>query len=109
MLAKYRSYLREIEGSTECVLCAKESLKQFTHWRIVQNRFPYDLIAETHHMLIPNRHVVEDDLTVEELVEIKLIKQGIINETYDWMLEPTHKNKSMPAHFHLHLLVGKVS
>jgi len=58
-------------------------------------------------MLIPNRHVSEGNLTKEESQELQDIKGSYINTEYDWIIEPTHKNKSIPGHFHLHLIVGK--
>jgi hypothetical protein len=58
-------------------------------------------------MLVPIRHTTEADLTVNEIMELAGIKSQIIAEEYDWIIEPTPKNKSIPDHFHLHLIVGK--
>ena len=46
----------------------------FGYWKIVTNAFPYDLIAGRHDMILPLRHVTENELTEEELVELKEIK-----------------------------------
>ena len=71
------------------------------------NSFPYDLIASTHHMIVPLRHVVEAELSAEELREFAVIKREVVDVGYDNIIEATTKNKSLPAHFHLHLIVGK--
>jgi len=104
---RYREYLKNETSESSCSLCDKESIKDFQFWRLVENSFPYDQIAKTHHMLVPVRHVPEDGLTVDELAELKMIKGVFINAAYDWIIEATYKNKSIPDHFHLHLIVGK--
>ena len=104
---KYQEYLKNTAASGVCSLCGKDALKVFAHWRIVDNSFPYDQIAKVHEMLVPNRHCTEPELTEEELGELRQIKAEFVNSNYDWILEATTKNKSVPGHFHLHLLVGK--
>jgi diadenosine tetraphosphate (Ap4A) HIT family hydrolase len=87
-------------------LCEKVSIQSFTYWKITENSFPYDQIAKTHHMLVPLRHVIEDELSKDELAEFKTIKAEHVSE-YDWIIEATAKNKSIPNHFHLHFIVGR--
>ena len=106
---KYAGFLKVGDSVRTCALCAKKSKKEFTSWRIVKNNFPYDLIAQDHDMLIPRRHVTEDTLTSEEKNELLIIKRDILVADYDWLIEPTSKHKSIPDHFHLHLIVGKES
>ncbi len=89
-----------------CVLCEAETIKTFTHWKVIPNLFPYDLIAETHHMLIPLRHVKETDLTDAEKRELADIKSDYVHQ-YDYIIETTNKTKSIPEHFHLHLIIAK--
>lgn len=103
---KYKEYLQS-EKSDVCPLCEKAAIKSFIYWKVTENNFPYDKIAKTHHMLVPLRHVAEEQLSLEELVELKKIKAEFVSPDYDWMLEATNKNKSIPGHFHLHLIVGK--
>ncbi len=91
----------------KCPLCRIEPIKQFVYWKVIPNEYPYDLIAETHHMVVPLRHVAEAELTEEEKKELYQIKNSYINEHYEYVLEATHKQKSVPAHFHLHLMVIK--
>lgn len=90
-----------------CVLCKMEPIKEFKHWKIIKNDFPYDKIAKTHHMIIPVRCVEESGLTDEELKELKEIKHNYLFPTYEWILEATEKKKSVPGHFHLHLIISK--
>lgn len=107
MKKKFAEYRENSKGDIECQLCIKPSLNDFTHWRIVENSFPYDLIAKEHQMIVPRRHVPESGLIKEELDEFMKIKEEFINSHFDYIIEATPKNKSIPEHFHLHLIVGK--
>lgn len=104
---KYKEYLKTMSPDGSCPLCEKDPLQLFAYWKIIENSFPYDLVADTHHMIAPLRHVVEEDLNQAELKELKEIKAGMIQSTYDYIIEGTQKMKSLPGHFHLHLLIGK--
>ena len=90
-----------------CPLCVAESTLLFTYWKIIPNTFPYSAVSVKHDMIVPLRHVKEHELTPEELAEFHTLKDGYINDNYQYLLESTHKNKSVPAHFHPHLLIGK--
>jgi len=103
---KYQEYLKTQESSTSCPLCDKKPIKDFNFWIVAENSFPYDRIAKTHHLLLPKRHVSEKELTGEELEELASIKESHINTEYDWIIEATRKNKSIPDHFHLHLIIA---
>lgn len=102
---KYQEYLKTEKSS--CPLCEKKPLQEFGFWNIVENSFPYDKIAATHHMLVLRRHAPQKELSAEELREIDAIRSSHIESTYEWIVEPTHKNKSIPSHAHLHLIIGK--
>ncbi len=88
-----------------CPLCRNTPLEQFTYWKVIVNDFPYDKVAEKHHMLVPLRHVTEGELTEEEKQELQTIKPTYLNDNYQFIIEATHKTKSVPEHFHLHLIV----
>lgn len=108
----YNDYISRIgDGLLEraCPLCADDRtiVAEFKLWRITENRFPYDRITTLHHMLIPKRHVTENELTSEELTEFKHIKETELNENYTFIMEALPKQKSIPTHFHLHLIVPK--
>lgn len=105
----YREHARNRSADAECPLCSEPTLVEFTHWRILNNKFPYDLIAQTHHMLVTKRHVSDANLSVEERDELLQIKMLPAIQEYHWIIEPTFRNKTIPQHTHLHLVVGKPS
>ena len=90
-----------------CRLCEAPSLKDFERWKIIRNDFPYDLIAQVHDMIVPKRHVKESNLSEEEKKEYGEIKATYVENEYEFIMEPTLKLKSIPEHFHLHLVVVK--
>lgn len=112
------SYLRKIEthllyeehknkkrqlGDSRCGLCLDEPIKQFKYWKIIDNKFPYDEVAEAGHMLVPLNHLEEKNISKKAWDEYKEIKK-YLDQEYDMIIENTTKNKSIPSHFHLHLL-----
>lgn len=104
---KYQKYLKN-NKNTKCPLCYRVRLKTFKYWKLIKNNFPYDKIAKKHHMIVPIRHTTEDGLTPKEILEYKKIKKNFINKSdYTTIMEATHKTKSLPNHFHLHLIVIK--
>lgn len=108
MNALYATEKETDEFRTGCALCTCEPERTYEHWKIVRNKFPYDLIADEHVMLVPNRHVLEQELTPEEIAEFQAIKHSDeIQHTYDNFIESTHRSRSIPPHFHLHLMILK--
>src|SRR3989344_7686558 len=95
---EYQQYVREGNLANGCKLCDKQGFRTFNHWKIVANDFPYDRIAKTHDMIVSIRHVGEDGLSREELEEFKKIKEEHIFATYEYIVEPVHKKKSIPGH-----------
>jgi len=102
---RYMEYFKN-EYDGHCIYCAKELLiKEYEHWVIIDNKFPYDKIYGKHHQLAPKRHVeFEYELTEEERAE----KHVIINKyevgNYEAMRENFPDGKSLPEHLHYHLL-----
>jgi hypothetical protein len=103
---EYRKYKETKAVDSPCVLCSQEPIQTFKYWKITKNDFPYDLIAETHHMISPIRHAKELELTEEEKSELLEIKANSLN-FYDAILESTPRMKTVPAHHHLHIFVTK--
>jgi hypothetical protein len=66
------------------------------------------MIATTHDMIMPKRHCHEDQLTVDELAELRTIKRTFINTQYEFINESVSKTSSIPAHYHLHLMVARI-
>lgn len=58
-------------------------------------------------MIIPKRHVVETELTREEKQELIELKHDALNKQYMYIFEALPGRKSIPEHFHLHLIVAK--
>jgi hypothetical protein len=110
MHEKYHRYKKTHFKEGVCNLCNKTraaTIKNFKYWRIVKNIFPWDRIARTHHMIIPKRHVVYEDLSRAEKKELDKLRSSYINKHYWVMAEATHRKKSIPGHHHIHLLVLK--
>jgi len=101
----YQIRVKSGELKQSCPLCDREALQKFIYWKIIKNNFPYDRIASVHDMIVPLRHIKESGLSAEEKNELSKIKHGYINSTYDFLLESTTKVRSIPAHFHIHLVV----
>ncbi|KKS04308.1 MAG: hypothetical protein UU82_C0011G0009 [Candidatus Nomurabacteria bacterium GW2011_GWC2_41_8] len=93
-----------------CNLCNKKktkSLKEFRYWRIINNLFPYDRIAKINHIILPKRHTAEKKLTKAEKKEFEIIKSRYIEQKYEFLIETVNKQKSIPGHFHIHLIIIK--
>jgi hypothetical protein len=103
---RYRVHCESGVMNDGCVLCSAAALKTFTYWKIIDNDFPYDLIASTHHMLVPLRHAREQELTEAEWAEFFDIKHSAL-QSYELLMESTEREKSVPAHHHVHLIVGR--
>jgi len=104
---KYKKHIAEGKLNDGCNLCKAPSIIEFESLRIIDNSFPYDKIATTHHMVISKAHKNEESLSDTEKAELTKLKKGYLNENYEWLFEPLPKKKSIPEHFHLHLIVGK--
>ena len=105
--ATYDAYRAAGNLDKNCVLCDCQPINEFEHWRIIRNIFPYDKIAKSHDMIVPKRHVTELNLSEGEMAELRNIKETYLHTNYDFIIEPTYKMKSIPQHFHLHLIVAR--
>jgi hypothetical protein len=104
---KYEAVLAGRTGADPCVLCAGVPLREFVHWKIMRNDFPYDLVANRHDMLVPKRHVIEAEVSPEEWAEYWSIKRTVFEDEYDYLLEGASRTRSIPLHFHIHLITLK--
>jgi len=84
----------------------KDAIEVFDHWMIIPNDFPYDAVSIQHDMLFTRRPAVFDWdlLNQEELKELSLLKKTHIAESYDVFYENLPKGRTVPGHFHIHLL-----
>jgi diadenosine tetraphosphate (Ap4A) HIT family hydrolase len=105
------AYVAVIESghlTSGCPLCKSKTLAEFTYWRLVENDFPYDRVAEVHHMIIPMRHTSGEDLSGEEESELShLLKTDLNTRGYNYFMQSLPSNMSIPAHLHYHLIKAK--
>ncbi|OGG41758.1 hypothetical protein A2837_00895 [Candidatus Kaiserbacteria bacterium RIFCSPHIGHO2_01_FULL_46_22] len=106
MVVRYDDYKKTAAFLSRCVLCNKSALQDFKYWRITKNDFPYDRIAKVHDMIIPLRHTNEAGLTADETAELLMIKQQYLQD-YEYIIEAAETRRSIPEHFHLHLIQSK--
>ncbi|MBC7836926.1 hypothetical protein H7X87_04090 [Acetobacteraceae bacterium] len=107
MAAVYDAFIAQGGLAGACPLCVAPTLATFKYWKIMNNKFPYDKVATMHHMLVPLQHVTEASVSREAWMEYQELKKGILNQDYEFLVEATTKKKSIPAHFHIHLLVAQ--
>lgn len=91
-----------IDGCRLCVDSA--TLTEFTHWRLMPNRFPYDRYFEVSHMLVSKRHTSETGLNTDEQAELRHLKQSALGKGYDVIFENLPKQQSIPHHVHFHII-----
>lgn len=100
------------KNSGECFMCDLDYVvivKEFNHWVVIENNYPYDTVASTHHLLIPKRHFpFIDNATPDELDELYQLKHQFDKEAfYDCFIENFSVGKSQPQHIHYHLVTWK--
>jgi hypothetical protein len=81
-------------------------LREFEHWIIIENRFPYDRMARTNDMLVSKRPLQSRyNGTREEQEEFDTIMKLLAKEDfYDAYMENFPKIKSVKKYPHLHLI-----
>jgi len=100
---------RQVDIKTDrCPLCTAETLVQYTYWRIIPNKYPHDAVADKHEMIIPIGHTLERELSPEAKQELYNLKYNVLGKQYVFILEALPGQKSIPGHFHLHLMNPKV-
>lgn len=98
------AYKAALESGARATFDKTVAVQEFKNWRIIPNEYPYDAIAEVHHLLVPKRQI-EDLLQLDEaeMTEFLLIKR-IFTKEYDVMWENTPKGRTVPDWYHLHLI-----
>lgn len=81
-------------------------LKEWKHWAVIDNAFPYTITFKTNHMLIPKREVAKQDLNKAELAELDKVLEEL-SEQYDCHLTNFPAKQSRKNHYHIHLLTYK--
>lgn len=93
-----------------CNLCADTEavIEEFEHWVLMKNRFPYDRYFSKSDMLATKRHTDEAGLNEEEKAELlKLKGSDELAGRYDSMLEHFQLQRSLPGHYHVHVIQYK--
>jgi diadenosine tetraphosphate (Ap4A) HIT family hydrolase len=99
----YQEFLKS--NKNRCPFCLKDLLvKEFKFWILVENKFPYNKIAVTHHLLAPKIHIAEfEELKNWQREELKeIIKK--IEKNYSYISLNVKKKRTIKDHFHLHLI-----
>lgn len=105
---RYEDAQKEKRKYPGCRLCNDtESIREFEHWRLMPNMFPYDRYFIKSDMLVIKRHTDERGLNEAEREEYMRLKSDVLADTYDSVLDNLPKQKSIPHHCHMHLISFK--
>lgn len=83
-----------------------EVVREFTHWLIIQNRFPYDNMVRINHLLI-SREPLTSPLQADTAVktEFEAIIQELTDQhDYDALIQNFPKTTTVKTQFHVHLV-----
>ena len=88
-------------------LSEEKIIKEFKHWVIIENRFPYDEMVATNHMLVSRRPIASHyESNEDEQAEYHTIIQTLCKEGfYDALIENFPKVRSVTKFAHTHLIV----
>ena len=109
-MQRYIEYKSRMQESEDPLSRLKSTpIKEFEHWLIVNNEFPYDMFAEVHHMLVLKNDTPFSwhQLPDAQMREFMELKDGYIADNYDMMIENLPSAQTVPGEFHLHLIVLK--
>ena len=87
-----------------CRLCQIKPIKKFKYWNILPNEYPWDFIAKKHDMAVPIRHTTYYALDKKEKLEYEMKVKTYAEKNYEMLIEASTKNKSIPGHYHVHLV-----
>ena len=105
---KYMKFKAKGNLADGCNLCNEtKSIKEFKYWRIINNIFPWDRIAKINHMIVSKRHATHKELNTAEKKELEAVKYGYIEKNYEIIVDVVNRNKTIPGHFHTHLITLK--
>lgn len=89
-----------------CFICAAPPIRIFPYWKVIPNDFPYDAVSSEHVLLVPLRHTPNDVcLSAEEFAALDIIRRVLNKEgVYDAVVENLARGRTVPGHFHYHLI-----
>jgi len=84
----------------------EEILREFTHWYIIKNRFPYDTMVRVNDLLVLKRPIAyRHEMSDSEAAEYQAIVEMLSHEgQYDAMIENFPRVQSVKQHVHVHLV-----
>lgn len=104
----YERAQRAQSANDGCRLCRDpDAIAEYKYWRLMPNLFPYDRLFSKSDMLVLRRHSDEYGLREDERAELLQLKCGVLVDEYDALLEQLPKQRSIPHHFHVHLVQYK--
>lgn len=98
-----QAYQRAKQEGTLKPLQEEKHLHRWADWILIENRFPYDLVFKTHHLLIPTRKFADrTEMKRGERIALDAILASIGTE-YEIIFENTPKQRSVKNLYHIHL------
>ncbi len=84
----------------------RAAIRDYMHWVIIHNRFPYDAMFTEHHLLIPKKRIAFlRDAAQEVRDEYYEIKKNLDQEeVYESIIENFSNSRSVGGHYHIHLV-----
>jgi hypothetical protein len=106
--AAYEAEIAARTNDSDCPLCHFEGvLQEYEHWVLMRNKFPYDRYFSKSDMLVTKRHAPEHEVTEAERQEYISLKENVLCQDYDSVMEHMPAQKSIPGHAHVHLVQFK--
>jgi len=98
----YQDYLKN-DYDYKCIFCSRDMIiEEFNHWILLKNKFPYNKVFKNHCLLSPKAHIKEfKDLYKDEITELNELLEEL---DYDMCILNKKKKRSVPEHFHYHLV-----
>lgn len=102
----YREFKNSVADTDAFDFSNETVIREFTHWVIIKNRFPYDTMVRTNDMLVSrNKNTYLYDCSPEEQNEYhEIIKQLSEEAYYDALIDNFPKARSVKKHTHIHLV-----
>ncbi len=81
-------------------------VKEFTHWVIIQNRFPYDTMTKTNDLMVAREPAPDfySTSTAAQTEFHEIMQQLAAEAEYDARIENFPKTTSVKEQFHIHLV-----
>jgi hypothetical protein len=103
---EHRYHKAKKQGAARKSLLDEPRLREWEHWALIENAFPYSSAFSTHHMLVPKRVVSRKDLSKQEQAELHIVLEEL-EPVYDCYLVNFPSKQSIVHHYHIHMLVYK--